>query len=71
MKVYSGAVKSYDRTREEWVIWSDDWKDEVFVDKRDWGKTRFSVGRKLAFQLIHRPKGPYALPPIKSATPKP
>ncbi|KRP60585.1 hypothetical protein TU79_12025 [Pseudomonas trivialis] len=71
MKVYSGAVKSYDPIRAEWVIGSDDWDDEVFVDESDWDGIEFSIGQQMAFRMIHRPKGPYALPPIGSATPKP
>ncbi len=71
MKVYRGTVKSYDPVRAEWVIPAFHWFGDVFVNKSDWGGIEFSIGQQMEFQMIHRPQGLYALPPIGSATPKP
>ncbi|OPB25450.1 hypothetical protein BFW90_17570 [Pseudomonas fluorescens] len=36
--------------------------EEVFINRKDWRKTALAVGRRLRFQMVHRPKGMYALP---------
>jgi len=62
LKVATGTVKSYDRVRGDWLIELDDEAEEVFINRKDWRCTALSVGKQLRFQMVHRPKGIYALP---------
>ncbi|MBY8951449.1 hypothetical protein GIV23_16220 [Pseudomonas sp. PA-1-2A] len=62
MSVTTGTVKSYDWIRGDWLIELDDGTEEVFINRKDWRRTALSVGKRLSFEMVHRPKGIYALP---------
>lgn len=62
VKVATGTVKSYDWIRGDWLIELDEGTEEVFINRKDWRKTVLSAGKRLSFQMVHRPKGIYALP---------
>lgn len=62
MKVTTGIVKSYDWKRGEWLISLGDGRGSVLVDWEDWHWAALWVGEQITFQMIHKPKGVYALP---------
>ena len=62
MKLATGTVKSYELARGEWLIALDDEEECVFVDWSDWHWAALSIGKQIMFQMIHKPKGVYALP---------
>jgi CspA family cold shock protein len=57
-----GTVKSYDWIRGDWLVELDEGTEEVFINRKDWRCTALSVGKRLRFQMVHRPKGIYAVP---------
>ncbi|AZF38542.1 hypothetical protein C4J88_3778 [Pseudomonas sp. R4-39-08] len=61
MKVTTGTVKR-ELARGKWLIALDDGHDCVFIDWSDWRGAALSIGKKLTFQMIHKPQGVYALP---------
>lgn len=62
LKVATGTVKSYELTRGEWLIALDGGEENVFIDWSDWHWAALSIGEPVTFQMIHKPKGVYALP---------
>ncbi|CAN2965892.1 conserved hypothetical protein [Pseudomonas sp. PM2] len=62
MKVATGTVKSYDWIRDDWLVELDEGTEEVFINRKDWRWTALWRGRRMTFQMVHRPKGVYALP---------
>ncbi|AZE62424.1 Cold shock protein of CSP family [Pseudomonas synxantha] len=62
MKLATGTVKSYELTRGEWLIALNDEQESVFIDWSDWHWAALSIGEQITFQMIHKPKGVYALP---------
>jgi CspA family cold shock protein len=62
LKVARGTVKSYELTRGEWLIALCDGEENVFIDWSDWHWVALSIGEQITFQMIHKPKGVYALP---------
>ncbi|MBA1427821.1 hypothetical protein FHP26_04305 [Pseudomonas orientalis] len=62
MKVSMGTVRYYVWTRDDWLIKPDCWEEEVFINWRDWRCTALWFGKRMEFQMVHRPKGIYALP---------
>ncbi len=57
-----GTVRSYDWIRGDWLVELDEGTEEVFINRKDWRCTALSVGKRLRFQMVHRPKGIYAVP---------
>jgi len=57
-----GTVKSYDWIRGDWLVELDEGTEEVFINRKDWRWMALSVGMQLSFQMVHRPKGIYAVP---------
>ena len=62
MSEVKGTVKSYDWIRGDWLVELDEGTEEVFINRKDWRWMALSVGMQLSFQMVHRPKGIYALP---------
>lgn len=58
----TGTVKSYDWVRGDWLIELDDVAEEVYINRKDWRWAALWRGRRMRFQMVHRPKGIYALP---------
>lgn len=58
----TGTVRSYDWIRGDWLVELDEGTEEVFINRKDWRQTALAVGMRLRFQMVHRPKGIYALP---------
>ncbi|MBI6974711.1 MULTISPECIES: hypothetical protein [Pseudomonas] len=62
MSEVKGTVKSYDWIRGDWLVELDEGTEEVFINRNDWPDTALSAGKRLRFQMVHRPEGIYALP---------
>ena len=62
MNEVTGTVRSYDWIRGDWLVELDEGAEEVFINRKDWRQTALAVGMRLRFQMVHRPKGIYALP---------
>lgn len=62
LRLATGTVRSYELTRGEWLIALDDEQESVFIDWSDWHWAALSIGEQITFQMIHKPKGVYALP---------
>lgn len=68
MKVATGTVRYYVWLRGDWLIKPDGGGEDVFINSRDWRCTALWFGKRMEFQMVHRPEGVYALP-IKRCNP--